>query len=107
MKSETQSTFGLWRPELTIDVDPEQPGRSCLVADSRADGLAPDRSLKVHIAHQPALTVHRATFMAFLALAIAAQTLRTPIENFVVQSGRPPAYLGLQGVHAPRWWLAP
>jgi hypothetical protein len=32
----------------------QQQARSCL-ADSCADGLAPDRSLKAHIAQQPAL----------------------------------------------------
>ena len=79
-----------WRPELTIDVI--QRARSCLVADSRADGLAPDRSLKVHIAHQPLYRTPRHVMV--LAPQLPPDLAHAIDSEVVIED---PAYLGLQG----------
>ena len=63
-----------WRPELTIDVI--QRARGCLVAGGYCYALAPDRSLKAHIAHQPLYRTPR-HLMGF-SRRNCRQTLRTP-----------------------------
>src|SRR5262245_54086670 len=69
-----------------------QRARSCLVADSRADGLAPDCSLKAHIAHQPLYCTPRHVMV--LAPQLPPDLAHAIDLEVVIED---PAYLGLQG----------
>ena len=79
-----------WCPELTIDVILR--ARCCLVADRRADGLAPDRSLKAHIAHQPFYSTPRHVMV--LAPQLPPDLAHAINLEVVIED---PAYLRLQG----------